>query len=99
MLPRSRVWVADDEAGLPAGFAALTPGRLDHLYVAPGSQGRGLGDALLREVKLASPDGLTLHVFQRNAPARRFYERRGFRLIALRDGQENEEREPDAIYT
>lgn len=98
VLPQSRVFVADDEAGVPAGFAALTPGHLDHLYVAPAAQGRGLGDALLHAAKAASPAGLTLHVFQRNVPARRFYARRGFHLLALRDGQENEEREPDAIY-
>jgi ribosomal protein S18 acetylase RimI-like enzyme len=37
-------------------------------------------------------------VFQRNEGARRFYERRGFRLVGQRDGSENEEREPDAVY-
>jgi hypothetical protein len=37
-------------------------------------------------------------VFQRNLSARRFYERRGFRLVELRDGSSNEEGEPDAVY-
>jgi hypothetical protein len=37
-------------------------------------------------------------VFQRNEDARRFYERRGFRLVRLTDGADNMEREPDALY-
>jgi hypothetical protein len=37
-------------------------------------------------------------VFQRNAAARRFYEARGLELVALGDGSENEEGEPDALY-
>jgi hypothetical protein len=36
--------------------------------------------------------------FQRNAPARRFYVARGFRLITETDGKQNEEQEPDALY-
>jgi hypothetical protein len=45
------------------------------------------------------PDGLTLWTFQRNAPARRFYEARGFVGSVFTDGSRNEEREPDALYT
>jgi hypothetical protein len=37
-------------------------------------------------------------VFQRNARARRFYERAGFVLAELTDGAGTEEREPDARY-
>lgn len=41
---------------------------------------------------------LYLWTFQRNAPARRFYEKRGFVLIEETDGARNEEKEPDALY-
>jgi ribosomal protein S18 acetylase RimI-like enzyme len=61
-------------------------------------EGQGIGAQLLAAAKEASPQGLWLHVFQRNARARIFYERRGFCIIALRDGSQNEEREPDAVY-
>ncbi len=90
--------LADAPEGGLSGFAALRPGHLEHLYVAPGRQGQGVGAQLLAAAKAASPDGLRLHVFQRNARARAFYEHRGFRLDALRDGSQNEEREPDAVY-
>ena len=40
---------------------------------------------------------LRLWVFQENVGARRFYERRGFRLVRETDGAGNEEKEPDAL--
>lgn len=95
VLPGSHVLSAAMEVGRTAGFAAI---RADHLYVLPIAQGCGIGTRLLAAVKAARPQGLRVHVFQRNATARMFYERRGFRIIALRDGSQNEEREPDAIY-
>jgi ribosomal protein S18 acetylase RimI-like enzyme len=53
---------------------------------------------LLDHAKALRPNGLQLWVFQRNAGARRFYERHGFRLVKLTDGSANMEREPDALY-
>ena len=44
------------------------------------------------------PGGFQLWVFQQNANARRFYERRGFVLVRETDGSGNEERTPDALY-
>lgn len=89
------VAVVDGEA---AGFCAVRGRSLDHLYVHPDRQGRGIGSRLLGHAKRASRDGLSLYVFQRNRAARAFYERHGFRLAALSDGADNEEREPDALY-
>ena len=96
--------VADGEAYLAevageiVGFAALGDDWLEHLYVDPAWQGRGAGDLLLATAKEARPRGFRLYVFQRNAAARRFYEARGLELVALGDGSENEEGEPDALY-
>jgi GNAT superfamily N-acetyltransferase len=81
-----------------AGFAALDADMLAHLYVHPDLQRRGIGDALLARVREIRPDGFRLWVFQRNAGARNFYERRGLRVVELTDGAGNEEREPDALY-
>ncbi len=91
------VWVWEEE-GRVVGFAALAHGMLNHLYVEPADQGRGIGAALLEHAKGRLTEGVRLWTFQRNENARRFYERRGFRCVELTDGSGNEEREPDALY-
>ena len=83
---------------LVVGFIALEGDHVDHLYIAPAYQGRGIGDTLLAMAKEVRPDGLMLWTFQRNARARQFYETRGFVAAELTDGSRNEEREPDALY-
>lgn len=90
------VWGALEEERV-VGFIAFREDWIDHLYVSPGAQGRGLGAALLAVAKAAHPR-LCLWTFQGNLPARRFYERRGFVLVEETDGAANEEREPDARY-
>ena len=97
MLPQQEVWVAEI-AGEVAGFAALHEGWLEHLYIAPEHQERGLGSALLDVAMSRSPGGLQLYAFQRNERARRFYEGRGFLAEWFGDGSANEEREPDVRY-
>jgi ribosomal protein S18 acetylase RimI-like enzyme len=91
------VWVAALD-GRVVGFAALREAHLDHLYVHPDYHGRGVGTALLHEALRHRPEGVLLWVFQQNAQARRFYERRGFILLRETDGRGNEERTPDALY-
>ena len=90
--------VAAEAGGRLAGFASIDADTLAHLYVHPEFQRRGIGDALLARAKELRPNGFRLWVFQRNAGARRFYERRGLRLLELTDGGGNEEHEPDALY-
>lgn len=79
------------------GFIAFREGWIDHLYVVPSSQRRGVGTALLNSAK-SQFRVLSLWTFQRNAFARSFYEKRGFVLTDLTDGSSNEEGEPDALY-
>ena len=93
----AEVWVVEAD-GAVAGFAALRGDELEHLYVHPRAQGRGLGSALLDVAKERRPDGFELWVFQPNEGARRFYERHGCELRHLTDGSRNEERVPDARY-
>jgi ribosomal protein S18 acetylase RimI-like enzyme len=71
---------------------------LEHLYVHPDHQGRGIGSALLERAKARMPGGFGLWVFQANIGARRFYERHGLRVVRLTDGEGNEEKTPDAQY-
>jgi GNAT superfamily N-acetyltransferase len=84
---------------LVVGFIALEGNHVDHLYIAPSYQNRGIGHTLLAKAKELYPNGLTLWTFQRNARARRFYEARGFVASEFTDGSRNEEREPDVLYT
>jgi GNAT superfamily N-acetyltransferase len=81
--------------GAIAGFAAIRPGWLDHLYIAPMRQRTGLGSCLLAEAKRIGGSPLRLWAFQRNLAARAFYRRHGFVEEELTDGAGNEEREPD----
>jgi GNAT superfamily N-acetyltransferase len=96
VLVHQQVWVAE-AASRPVGFAAVGGDMLNHLYIAPDWQGRGIGGALL-DAALLGRDRLELWVFQRNERARTFYERRGFVLVTETDGAGNEERTPDALY-
>jgi ribosomal protein S18 acetylase RimI-like enzyme len=81
------------------GFVATSHGsHLEHLYVHPDHQGRGIGSALLEQAKARMPKGFRLWVFQANTGARRFYERHGLRVVKLTDGAANEEKTPDALY-
>jgi ribosomal protein S18 acetylase RimI-like enzyme len=79
------------------GIIAFREGWIGQLYVLPTAQRRGVGKDLLQVAQNAF-DRLQLWTFQRNAPARRFYEARGFALIQQTDGARNEEKEPDALY-
>jgi putative acetyltransferase len=96
-IERGAIFLAEED-GAVVGFSGVNEGELTHLYVDPGAQNRGVGTRLLDHAKTVSPEGLFLWVFQRNAGARRFYERHGFGLIELTDGSGNMEREPDARY-
>jgi ribosomal protein S18 acetylase RimI-like enzyme len=96
VLPGSAVTVAVVD-GLVTGFCAVDGAVVEHLYVHPRGHGRGIGSALLDHAKQGGAE-LTLHVFQRNTGARRFYERHGFAAVAFTDGAGNEEREPDVLY-
>jgi ribosomal protein S18 acetylase RimI-like enzyme len=97
VMPEQEVLVAEED-GRIVGFVAMDGDSLEHLYVHPDSQGRGVGSALLERAKERMPRGFSLWVFQQNAQARRFYERRGLSLIERTEGAGNEERMPDARY-
>lgn len=95
VVTNKKAWLAE-ESGVIVGFIGYGSGWVDQLYVDLGHQGRGIGDALLKQVK-SDEHPLQLWVFQENVRARRFYERRGFRLVRETDGAGNQEKEPDAL--
>ncbi|MBR0720791.1 GNAT family N-acetyltransferase [Bradyrhizobium manausense] len=96
IFPTCRVWGRFDGDEL-CGIVAFREGWIEQLYVRPAAQGRGIGTELLNVAKDNS-EQLELWTFQRNTPARHFYEARGFRLVEGTDGARNEEKEPDARY-
>ncbi|MBC9878268.1 GNAT family N-acetyltransferase [Bradyrhizobium sp. INPA01-394B] len=96
IFPTCRVWGHFDGDEL-CGIIAFQAGWIEQLYVHPAAHGRGVGTELLNIAKAAS-DRLELWTFQRNAPARRFYEARGFTPAEQTDGARNEEKEPDLRY-
>ncbi|MGW3568603.1 GNAT family N-acetyltransferase [Streptomyces sp. NPDC000941] len=77
------------------GYAALDGDMLEHLYLRPDVRRQGIGTLLLDAVRRHSPDGVSLHVFQQNTDARAFYERHGFTVIDINDGDRNMENLPD----
>ncbi|MFI6293577.1 GNAT family N-acetyltransferase [Nonomuraea sp. NPDC050790] len=67
-----------------AGSIALRPAGdgvwLEHFYLSPSTQGRGVGSAILRTV-LTDTEVFRLNVL-RDSPAQRLYERHGFTTYA-----------------
>jgi ribosomal protein S18 acetylase RimI-like enzyme len=76
-------------------FCGVHGGTLDHLYVTPQWQGRGIGSALIERAQAAHPGGLSLWVFEENARAQALYTRAGFVEQYRTDGSDNEEQVPD----
>jgi len=99
LLATREVWVATARPGEPVvAMMALTADMIDQLYVAPGWTGQGIGSRLIGLAQSRRPNGLDLYTFQVNRSARRFYQRHGFVELALGDGSDNEERQPDVRY-
>ena len=101
LVPTGGVTVAIAE-GSPAGVLATARDAgvswVTQLYVAPAHIDQGVGTLLLSHALANLPLPVRLWCFQRNARARRFYERRGFNAIRFTDGHANEERLPDILY-
>jgi putative acetyltransferase len=83
------VWGAFEGAVL-RGHIALLSGWIDHLYVDPEYNGKGIGSALVSIAQSC----LRLYMFQANVRARSFYERHGFIIEKLTNGDRNEEKMP-----
>jgi ribosomal protein S18 acetylase RimI-like enzyme len=98
IVPRPETFVAVAPNGTVVGFMSLAGGDLEHLYVHPEHHGQAIGSRFVQLAKERRPDGLGLYTFQVNGRARRFYERRGFVVEHLGNGEGNEERQPDVRY-
>jgi GNAT superfamily N-acetyltransferase len=80
----SIIMIGRDGDGDLAGCVTVRPAKervwLEHFYLAPPHQGRGLGSAVLRTVlERTDAQGVTVALnVLRGSPARRLYERHGF---------------------
>lgn len=74
-----RMALLDDDL---VGFIAATKESITHLYVRVRYHHGGIGARLLAWAKAQSSGKLWLHAFARNAVARAFYEKHGFKIIA-----------------
>jgi ribosomal protein S18 acetylase RimI-like enzyme len=96
ILPACAVWVAE-RAGALVGLVAVEAPWIRQLSVFPEHQRRGVGTALLDKARECSPAELRLFTFQRNDKARMFYQKHGFRIVAL-GVSPAPELEPDVEY-
>ena len=96
LMRENQTWVAE-AGGEVVGYIAFSDDWVRHLFVHPDHQGQGHGSALLAHA-MADQRQRQLWTFQTNAPARTFYEHRGWVQAELTDGQENEEQEPEVRY-
>lgn len=97
MVVERETWVAE-AGGRIVAVMVLDGDMVDQFYVSPADQRHGVGGLLLAHAKQLRPARLRFYTFQSNAPARRFYEARGFIAKEFTDGATNMEREPDVLY-
>ena len=76
MLGKAEIYVYTD-GGEIQGFIGLDGNYIAGIFVRQEAQSRGIGRELITFVKEKKPE-LTLHVYEKNQRAVRFYEREGF---------------------
>lgn len=96
VLDTCEVLVATQEGTL-GGVIAVQASWIRQFAVFPAFQRQGIGRALLLRAKETSPRELRLFTFQRNTPARKFYEAQGFVSVAFGTSPAPES-EPDVEY-
>ena len=78
MMPKAEVYVSE-ESGEVQGFVGLSDDYIAGIFVERSTQSAGIGRQLLDYVK-QKKDKLTLHVYEKNERAVRFYEREQFEV-------------------
>lgn len=90
-LAQAEVHVCEEDGEL-LGFLGLQGEYLAGIFVRQEARSRGVGRQLLDDAK-ESRGRLTLHVYEQNARAMRFYQREGFRRVGAGRDPDTGERE------
>lgn len=93
ILPNAEVYV-HETGGEVDGFIGIDADYIEGIFVAAGSQRKGIGHQLIEKVK-KERERLSLHVYQKNRQAIHFYEKEGFRIE--KELTEKENREPEYL--
>ena len=80
-LPNADLFVAADEDDRPVAFLGGSGREIESLFVDPAVHDRGVGTMLMDAFAALGAGTLTVEVNEQNETARRFYERRGFRVV------------------
>jgi ribosomal protein S18 acetylase RimI-like enzyme len=96
VLQENKVFVVES-GERPVAFMAMRDDFIDHLYVHPDYQRRGIGKDLLDYARKLSPEHVWLYTLQINQVGRAFYEKNGFTAekFGMSPPPENE---PDVEY-
>ena len=78
-LLQAEIWVYETD-GILQGFAGLQGDYLAGIFVKKEARSAGIGHQLLEHIKARHP-GLSLHVYQKNSRAVKFYKREGFSVL------------------
>lgn len=95
VLPNAEVYVYEED-GKVLGFIGMDAEYIAGLFVAEGCRGRGIGGQLIAAVK--RKNRLSLHVYERNAGAVRFYRAEGFQVEEVMTEKETGEKEYLMVY-
>lgn len=96
LLPQAEVLVWEEE-GAPAGFLGLDGDYIAGIFVTRTRRSQGIGKRLLDGAK-SRRERLSLSVYEKNAPALRFYTREGFRPLEQRTDEATGEREQLLVW-
>jgi GNAT superfamily N-acetyltransferase len=96
LLPEHETWVVEED-GRVVAYLAINGSLVDHLFVHPDFQGRGIGTARLEHSQRLLPDGFSLWTHEASE-ACGFYEARGLVAVERTDGATNMEKLPDVRY-
>ena len=84
-LPGADLLLAVDEHDRPLAFLGASGREIESLFVDPSVHRQGVGTLLLEEFARGGEGELMVEVNEQNHGARRFYERRGFRVTGRLD--------------
>ena len=88
-LPQTKTWVFEEDENI-IGFISMLGNELGAIFVLPEYIGKGIGSELFLHVREVYGD-LTVRVFEKNNIGRKFYDKKGFKLIREENHEETGE--------